>query len=237
MRRIIEKIIKSRNPEFQFDQHFSSRFLLHTMVQLVWQYLRSYRMLIKGYFPKLWLVGKGVKFQYFFNMQLGSKLKLGDYVCLNALGKNALVIGNNVSLGSYSQVIVSTSLNNLGKGITIGHHVGIGEFAYLGGGGGLSIGNNCIVGQYFSCHPENHNYQDNDMLIRRQGVTRQGISIGQNCWIGSKVTVLDGVTIGDNCVVAAGAVVTKSMPANCVIGGVPAKIIKSRTGIKNLKSA
>ena len=66
-------------------------------------------------------------------------------------------------------------------------------------------------------------------LIRLQGTSRSGIKIGKNCWIGAKVTVLDGVEIGDNCVVAAGAVITKNMPANAVIGGVPAKIIKMRT--------
>lgn len=237
MKRIIEKIIKSRNPDFKFDQSFSRRFLLSTIIQLGVQHLRSYRLLIKGYFPVMWLMGKGVKFKYFFNTRLGQRLKLGDYVCLNALGKGSLIIGHNVSLGSYSQIVVSTSLNKMGEGISIGQNVGIGEFAYLGGGGGLSIGDNCIIGQYFSCHPENHNYQDNETLIRQQGVTRQGIAIGHNCWIGSKVTVLDGVTIGENCVVAAGAVVSKSVPANSVVGGVPAHIIKSRTAIKKLKSA
>jgi acetyltransferase-like isoleucine patch superfamily enzyme len=47
--------------------------------------------------------------------------------------------------------------------------------------------------------------------------------------VGAKVTILDGVTIGDNCVLAAGAVITQSFPSNCVIGGVPAKILKQRS--------
>ncbi|RZK88089.1 MAG: acyltransferase, partial [Hymenobacter sp.] len=92
----------------------------------------------------------------------------------------------------------------------------------------LSIGDDCIIGQYFSCHPENHVHDQPDELIRLQGVTRQGISIGANCWIGSKVTVLDGVVIGAGCVVAAGAVVTRSVPAGSVVAGVPARIISSR---------
>jgi acetyltransferase-like isoleucine patch superfamily enzyme len=115
----------------------------------------------------------------------------------------------------------------VGSHIAIGNNVGIGEFAYLGGAGGLDIGDDCIVGQYFSCHPENHCFNDPTQLIRLQGTTRQGIRIGRNCWIGSKVTILDGVTIGENCVIAAGAVVTKNMPPNSVIGGVPARVIKS----------
>ena len=107
--------------------------------------------------------------------------------------------------------------------------VGIGPYASLGGAGGLTIGDECIIGPYLSCHPENHNFADLDSSIRFQGVSREGIEIGKNCWIGAKVTILDGVKIGDNCVVAAGAVVTKSVSANMVLGGVPAKILKERS--------
>ena len=71
-------------------------------------------------------------------------------------------------------------------------------------------------------------FQNISEAIRQQGVTRKGINIGRNCWIGSKVTILDGVTIGEGCIIAAGAVVTQSFPENSVIAGVPAKLIKSR---------
>jgi acetyltransferase-like isoleucine patch superfamily enzyme len=156
-------------------------------------------------------------------------MKLGDQVYLSALGSEGITLGDNVGLGAFSRIVVSTSLNDIGSYIRIGNNVGIGEYAYLGGAGGLEIGNDCIVGQYFSCHPENHNFERTDLPIRMQGVNRKGISIGNDCWIGSKVTVLDGVTIGDGCIIAAGAVVTKSFPANSIIGGVPAKRLKDRT--------
>ena len=67
--------------------------------------------------------------------------------------------------------------------------------------------------------------------IRLQGVSRQGIHIGPNCWVGAKVTVLDGVTIGEGSVVAAGAVVTKDIPPYSIAAGVPAKVIKRRVNI------
>jgi len=70
-----------------------------------------------------------------------------------------LVLGIN-----YSRIITSTSFNNIGEFIRIGDSVGIGEFAYLGGGGGLEIGNDCIIGQYLSCHPENHHFQVQRLL-------------------------------------------------------------------------
>ena len=111
----------------------------------------------------------------------------------------------------------------------------MGEFAYLGGAGGLTIGADCIIGQYLSCHPENHHFDNPNELIRLQGVERKGIEIGNNCWIGAKVTILDGVTIGEHCVIAAGAVVSKSVPAYSIVGGVPAKVIRSIAKTKKEK--
>ncbi|TFZ63883.1 acyltransferase [Hymenobacter sp. UV11] len=177
------------------------------------------------------MLGRGVRFQYLARIRFGQWLKAGDGVRFSGLGTGGLTLGDRVSIGAFSQVIVSTSLAEPGQFIRLGHRVGIGEFAYLGGGGGLSIGDDCIIGQYFSCHPENHLHGDPDQLIRLQGVTRQGISIGANCWIGSKVTVLDGVSIGAGSVVAAGAVVTRSVPAGSVVAGVPARIIKRRAAL------
>ena len=69
-------------------------------------------------------------------------------------------------------------------------------------------------------------FMNNNLNIRDQGVTRKGITIGKNCWIGSKVTILDGVSIGDNCVIASGAVVNKSFSNNKLIGGIPSKVLK-----------
>ena len=190
--------------------------------------LRSAKLLFNLRSPRRMLMGRGVRFFNLNAIQYGKYVKLGEFVYLSAMGTGKITLGDNVGIGAFSRIIISTSLNNLGTGISIGNNVGIGEFAYLGGAGGLTIDDDCIIGQYFSCHPENHNYQDTHLPIRHQGVTRKGIAIGANCWIGSKVTILDGVTIGEGCVIAAGSVVTKNFPSNSVIGGVPAKVLKTR---------
>lgn len=226
MKTIIEKFIKARNPHFKFDAELTSFALLQFVLMQLILISRGIKLIFYFKRPSGILLGKGVTF---FNMPFitwGNFLKIGDYVYISGLGKLGVTIGHNVGIGAFSRIVVSTSLHQLGEYIKIGNNVGIGEFAYLGGAGGLEIGNGCIIGQYFSCHPENHNYQYDDVEYRFQGVTRKGIKIGNNCWIGSKVTVLDGVTIGDNCVIAAGSVVIKDIPANSVIGGVPAKVIK-----------
>ena len=227
LKAIIEVVIRKKNPNFQLDTAVTSGVLL----SLIWQkkiaFIRALKIIFCFRKPQLLFFGKGVRLFNTRNIVFGKWVQLEEYVFVSALGKEPIFFGNNVKIGAYSRIITSTSFNNIGEYIKIGNNVGLGEFAYLGGGGGLEIGDDCIIGQYLSCHPENHFFNDNNILIRMQGVTRKGIKIGKNCWIGAKVTVLDGVTIGDNCVIAAGAVVTKSMPSNSVIGGVPAKVIKS----------
>lgn len=226
MKTLLEKIIKLRNPAFEFDKSLTNYALFQFIFIQVVSIIRGFRVLLFLKKPSGLLLGKNVSFFNLPAIKWGKFLKIGDKVYLSALGKNGITLGNNVGIGAYSRIIVSTSLNNLGQSITIGNNVGIGEFAYLGGAGGLEIGDDCIIGQYLSCHPENHNFLKTNELIRLQGTSRKGIKIGSNCWIGSKVTILDGVTIGDNCVIAAGSVITKSLPSNSVIGGIPAKVIK-----------
>jgi acetyltransferase-like isoleucine patch superfamily enzyme len=228
MRNLIQKIVKLRNPHFSFDDSLNSAAIIQFIYIQAWCLARGLRMLLYFKNPKGMLLGTGVRFFNISKIQWGKFLKLGAHVYVSALAKEGITFGNHVGIGAFSRIIVSTSLNDIGKFIRIGSNVGIGEYAYLGGAGGLAIGDDTIVGQYFSCHPENHQYGEVESLIRNQGVTRKGIQIGRNCWIGSKVTILDGVTIGDGCVVAAGAVVTQSFPGNCILGGVPAKLIRER---------
>ncbi len=228
MKSLIENIIKYRNPNFKFDPALKTGMILEMAFSKMIALIRSGKLLFRGKIPGLLFLEKNVSFDYLSNIELGQWVKIGAYSKLSGLGKGKLKIGQKSGIGAFSRVIVSTSFNNIGEYIHIGNNVGIGEYAYLGGGGGLRIGDNCIIGQYFSCHPENHLFDSVEELIKEQGVKRAGISIGHNCWIGSKVSILDGVSVGDGCVIAAGAVVTKNMPAYSVIGGVPARVIKSR---------
>jgi acetyltransferase-like isoleucine patch superfamily enzyme len=229
MKQLLASIIRRRNPAFRFDPALDRRMLLQFAFEQAWQLLRGCRLLLSLRAPRGAMLGPGVTFFAIHNIRWGRFLRLGAHVRLSALGREGITLGRHVGIGPYSRLIVATSLNDLGAHIRIGDHVGIGEYAYLGGAGGLEIGSDCIIGQYFSCHPENHAYHDLARPIRLQGVQRLGIRIGRDCWIGSKVTVLDGVDIGDGCVVAAGAVVTRSFPPHSVIGGVPARLLKTRT--------
>ena len=228
MKRLIQTIIQKRNPHFSFDQALDNATLISFIWSQSWGIFRGMKLLLILKNPKMASLGKHVHFFNSGKISFGKFMKLGNNIQISALSKNGITIGNSVSIGSFSRIIVSTSFNQIGEHIKIGNSVGLGEFAYLGGAGGLEIGDECIIGQYFSCHPENHITTDLDLPIRQQGVTRKGIKIGKNCWIGSKVTILDGVEIGEGCVIAAGAVINKSFPKNTIIGGVPARILKTR---------
>ena len=112
---------------------------------------------------------------------------------------------------------------DFGKNIHLGKNVFINSACQFQDQGGIFIGDNCLIGPGTMIATLNH-YPDPE---RRQGMTHAPVVIGKNVWTGAHVTILPGVTIGDNAIVAAGAVVAKDVPADTIVGGVPAKAIKS----------
>jgi acetyltransferase-like isoleucine patch superfamily enzyme len=94
-------------------------------------------------------------------------------------------------------------------------------------GAGITIEDNVLIGSCVHCYTGNHAFERLDAPIIDQGHKPfSEIVLKKGCWISANVTILAGVIIGENSVVAAGSVVTKSVPAGVVVAGVPAKIIK-----------
>lgn len=228
MKYLLTRVIRLRNPHFSFAAEFDAAMILSFLTTTGLALFRGLRMLLRFRSPRFMMLESGVRLRYAHRMRYGSFLKLGRGVSVEALGAEGVSFGRNVSIGDWSKVVVSTTPSAPGSFIRIGDSVGIGEYAYLGGAGGLTIGQDCIVGQYFSCHPENHCFADPHTAIRHQGVERKGIRIGEDCWIGSRVSVLDGVSVGAHSVIAAGAVVNRSFPPYSIIGGVPARLLGRR---------
>lgn len=110
-----------------------------------------------------------------------------------------------------------------GKNITVGKRVFINSGCRFQDQAGVTIGDDCLIGHNAVLATLNHGMSPAD----RKNLYPAPIRIGNNVWLGANVTVLPGVTIGDNAVVAAGAVVTKDVPENMIVAGVPAKILKS----------
>jgi acetyltransferase-like isoleucine patch superfamily enzyme len=185
-------------------------------------------LLLSAMRPRLLFLSPGARIRGLRLFQFGTRLRLGMRTEITCWSFGGIRIGSDFSLGEHSSI--SNGFNpfaNIGT-IVIGSNVGIGGHSFICCPSTVTIGDNTITGQYLSIHPQNHLYGNCNAPIRLQGVTAQGVHIGADCWIGAKVTILDGVCIGDGCIVAAGAVVTQSCPPYTIIGGVPAKIIGQR---------
>lgn len=161
-------------------------------------------------------------------IQFGRGVTLGKYVMIDGLSKEGIIIGNGSSIGPYGIIRATGVLSNLGKGFRMGNHSSLDAFAFVGCSGGVVIGNNVILGQKVSFHSENHLFTRSDLLIRHQGITRQGIVIEDDCWVGSNVTFLDGAHVSSGCVIGAGSIVRGHIPPNSIAVGVPARVINSR---------
>lgn len=111
----------------------------------------------------------------------------------------------------------------------LGDRVEINNWAIVNGTGGVVIGDDTLIGPGAKIISYQHQYAPGTP-IRAQPSQASPIRIGKDVWIGANAVVLAGVTIGDGAVVGAGAVVTRDVPAGAVVAGVPARIIKWRTG-------
>ena len=110
-----------------------------------------------------------------------------------------------------------------GMNIKVGRHVFINSACCFQDQGGIEIGDNVQIGHQTVIATLNHDLNPE----KRWNMLPAPVKIGNNVWIGSHATILSGVTVGDNAVIAAGAVVTKDVPANTVVAGVPARVIKT----------
>lgn len=207
---------------------------LPAIAAFAWQRVFS---ALRGLWTRPWLargsgfplfIGPNVKIAARRMVRIGPGATIGEGVCINGLSRKGVQIGTGASIGAHTIIASTSVMRNLGTGCSIGTNSGIGQFSFIGCGGGVTIGANVIMGQYVSFHTENHIYADLEQPIINQGVRRAGIVIEDDVWIGVKATFLSGAHVGHGCVVAAGAVVRGTIPPYSIVGGVPARIIGTR---------
>jgi maltose O-acetyltransferase len=122
------------------------------------------------------------------------------------------------------------------ENIELSDEVGISNNVMLDGRGGIKIGKYSIIGFQSVILTSTHISSNIDIPIRKQGMYKKPVLIGEDVWIGAKALIMPGVTIGKKAIVGAGAIVTKDVPQYAVVGGVPAKIIKYRNSDKKIES-
>lgn len=231
MVKLIEFMVKEikKDPNYKFRSDISSRELVEVVKYRAFQIIRG---IVKRFkFKKLQglcFLGRKVIIEHGYKISAGNGLIIEDFVVLNAFSELGISFGRNVTIAKSSILQCTGVLANKGKGIKIGNNSAVGAQSYLGGQGGIEIGNDVIMGPGVMIFSENHNYESPYVEIRKQGENRKGVKINNNCWIGAGCKILDGVSIGEGSVIAAGSVVTKNIPSNSIAAGVPAKIVKSR---------
>ena len=112
--------------------------------------------------------------------------------------------------------------------ITIGNNVQINARCWISGGGGLNIGSDVLIGPHVIIHSANHNFNDINQSIYKQGHTLKTVTIGDDVWVGAGVIILPGVTIDKGCIIGAGSIVTKNTEPFSIYVGNPARKIKDR---------
>lgn len=121
-----------------------------------------------------------------------------------------------------STVIQTPFSTDFGRHIRLGRDVFINKECFFVDLGGITIGDRALIAPRVTILTVNHALEPD----KRRSMYTAGVTIGANAWIGAGATICPGVTIGENSVVGAGSVVTKDVPANVVVGGVPAKVLK-----------
>ena len=163
-------------------------------------------------------------------IEIGNGVNIFKGVRLDAKGhqnnrmyiSNRVTIERNVDIGSMDDTCIH-----------IDEDTYIAPSVCIAGPGDIHIAKNCMIASHCGIYANNHVFTDLLLPIRQQGVTREGIIIEDDCWLGHGVTVLDGVTIGRGSIIGAGAVVSKDIPPYSIAVGVPAKVIKRRVANVN----
>lgn len=174
-------------------------------------------------------------YSYWIRSSLGSVGKgtsICHPCCLWGGGSGYISIGSNTTIQGHCILgcWIKYGEHNYTPSIIIGDNCNIGEYCHISSINQITIGNGLLTGRFVTINDNSHGELKKENLeippLMRQLTTKGEIVIGNNVWIGDKATILSGVSIGNNVIIGANAVVTRDVPDNCVVAGIPARIIK-----------
>ena len=192
-------------------------------------------LIYRPFFAKmgfLAFIESGVEIKSASSVELGRRVLIHHGVYLNGWHRDSKVCLKECA---YLDRNVSITAHENGY-IEIGKLTYVGPSTCIAGPGSVKIGNYCLISSGCGIYGNNHIFEDPNILIREQGFTNKGITIEDDCWLGTGVKVLDGVTIGKGSVIGASAVVTKDIPPYSVAVGIPARVIAKRDKKENFEA-
>ncbi len=170
------------------------------------------------------IFGKDVTLRHPHKVHLGNNVVIDDNCVIDAKGDSntGIVIGNNVYIGRNTIVYCKNG------DISFEDNVNISSNCQIFSCNKLTIGRDTVVGafSYFLSGGE-YDIDDATPFAQQSGTNTKGaLTIGPNCWVAARVTILDAANVGEHCVLGAGAVLNKPIPAHSVAVGIPAKVVK-----------
>jgi acetyltransferase-like isoleucine patch superfamily enzyme len=185
------------------------------------RFMRRNRMLTFGY-ARLALRWAWLKLRWGRRLQTDGLCFVGPGVTLE-IGRDAMVrIGRWAWIGHGTKIRAHEGEVEIGAKSVLGQECTISAFQ------SVRIGRECVVADRVMLIDFDHGVVEVERPIRLQGIYKRDVRVGHNCWIGYGACILRGVTIGDNCIVGTSTVVTKDVPSNAVVGGVPARLLRMR---------
>jgi len=192
------------------------------------RFARRNRMLTPGYAYLLVRLG-------WYKLRFRGRLKTDGiaFICPKVtfeIGKDAtLRLGRWSWVGTGSKIRVHEGEVSIGAKTVMGQECTISAFQHV------SIGRECIIADRVMLIDFDHGVVEVERPIREQGIYKRDVRVGHNVWMGYGACVLRGVTIGDNAIVGTSTVVTKDVPDNAVVGGVPARLSRMRPAPERLR--
>lgn len=152
-------------------------------------------------------------------MQIGRQCNLHVGARLRATDGGVLTMGNNVSIDRFSDITVKYGSVVVGSGSYIG------QYSVICSRERINIGQNCLIAEHVTIRDHDHIF-GTGLVTAEAGFSTSEVQIGNNVWIGAKVSITKGVEIGANAVIGSNSVVTHDVPMNTVVAGAPARILR-----------